>query len=128
MSNVFVSHRGADVALATRLASDIGSRGHNVWLDEWEIGIGDSIIEEMNRGLTGMSYLVLCYSDSGSTSPWMGREWMSALARQMRGAGVKILPVRLSGGEAPAILADIKYADLVADWPAGVAALCQAIR
>jgi hypothetical protein len=58
----------------------------------------------------------------------MGREWMSALARQLNGRGVKVLPVRLTGGESPAILEDIKHADLVADWSSGVAELLAAIR
>ena len=47
----------------------------------------------------------------------MSREWMSALARQIEGAQVRLLPVRLTGGSPPPILADLKYADLVTDWP-----------
>lgn len=128
MANVFVSHRGADLDLAERLGTELRDRGHTVWFDDWELDIGDSIVEKMNDGLTGSAYLVLCYSDSGSLSPWMGREWMSALARQLNGAGARLLPVRLTGGEPPAILADVKYADLVADWPGGVDALCRALR
>ena len=52
---------------------------------------------------------------------------MSTLARQLSGCSVKILPVLLSGGAAPAILADIQYADLVTDWDRGVGALLRAI-
>jgi hypothetical protein len=57
----------------------------------------------------------------------MNREWMSVLARQLEGAGVKVLPVRLTGGEPPAILADVKYADLVRDWQRGLDQLCAAL-
>jgi len=53
---------------------------------------------------------------------------MSALARQLDGCHVKILPVLLTGGSPPAILADIKYADLVRDWDRGVKQLLRAIR
>jgi hypothetical protein len=53
---------------------------------------------------------------------------MSALARQLEGHNVRILPVRLTGGGPPAILADIKYADLVRDWDKGVAELLAATR
>ncbi len=70
-----------------------------------------------------LRYLVLCYSGAGLTSEWMNVEWMSTLHRQLSGVDVKVLPVRLTGGEPPAILADIKYADLVADWDSGVDAL-----
>lgn len=43
-------------------------------------------------------------------------------------AEAKLLPVRLTGGDPPAILADIKYADLVTSWTRGVADLLRAIR
>jgi hypothetical protein len=128
MAAVFVSHRLADAHAAERLAVELRGRGHQVWLDTWAIGLGDSIVAKMDEGLVASAYLVLCYSAAGSDSPWMGREWMSALARQLDGAGVRVLPVRLTGGTPPAILADIKYADLTVDWAGGVAALCAAIR
>jgi TIR domain len=128
MANVFISHRVADLDPAKRLGTELEGRGHAVWLDEWKVNVGDSIVERMNEGLADSAYLVLCYSGSGSLSPWMGREWMSALARQLNGEHVRVLPVRLTGGAPPHILADVKYVDLVADWPGGVQALCRAIR
>ncbi|MFD3504296.1 toll/interleukin-1 receptor domain-containing protein [Streptomyces sp. NPDC058676] len=127
MASVFVSHRVVDAELAEKLAAQIRSAGHTVWLDEWEIGLGDSIVQRMAEGLEASRFLVLCYSEAGVDSPWMGREWMSALARQLQSEEVRILPVRLSGGTAPAILADVKYADLTADWDSGVQELCAAL-
>jgi TIR domain len=97
-------------------------------LDEWEIKLGDSIIEKINKGLEGSSYVIVCYSSSGIMSPWMTREWMSTLARQLNTSSVKIIPVLLSGGAPPAILADVKYADLVTDWSRGVSEILVAVR
>jgi hypothetical protein len=127
VATVFVSHRGADGNLAERLAVALRNRGHTVWLDRWELNVGESIVARINDGLSGAVFFVLCYSGIGSLSPWMSREWMSALARQLSGAQVRLMPVRLSGGAPPAILADIKYADLVADWSRGVDELCRAL-
>ena len=128
MANVFISHRKADDQEAEQLATQIRAAGHQIWLDEWDIGLGDSIVEKMNEGLEGATYVVVCYSSSGVTSAWMGREWYSALSRQLNGAGVKLLPVRLTAGEPPAILADLRYADLVKDWSRGVTELLKAIK
>lgn len=128
MANVFVSHRSADAAEARRLAEDLRRAGHSVWLDEWVIDIGDSIVARIDDGLRGAAYLIMCYSDAGVSSPWMSREWMSALARQMEGHDVRILPVMLTGAAGPAILADIRAADLQADWDAGLASLLRSIR
>lgn len=127
MAKVFISHRGADQVQAAHLAAILRGSGHDVWLDVWEIGVGDSIIEKINDGLANSCFLVLCCSDESSTGAWMNREWMSALARQLDGARIKVLPVLLTGGRPPALLADLKYANLVADWVGGVEALCKAL-
>lgn len=128
MASIFISHRGADQHAAERLANVLRGLGHDVWIDVWKINVGDSIIGQINSGLSDASFLVLCCSDTDSTSAWMDREWMSVLARQLEGANVRVLPVRLSGGVPPPILADIKYADLATNWQDGVEAITKALR
>jgi len=127
VANVFISHRKIDDEAAERLAVELRDAGHDVWFDEWNVKLGDSIVERMNEGLEGAAFLVLCYSREGVLAPWISREWMSALARQLEGCGVKILPVRLTNGSPPGILADLKCADLTKDWNAGLAALKRAL-
>lgn len=127
MPKVFICHRSADKALAEQLAQEIRAAGHDVWLDLWKIGIGDSVVAEIDKGLTATAYLVLCYSAAGP-SDWTDREFHSTLHRQLSGQPVKVLPALLSGGAPPAIVADIKFADLVADWNTGVADLLRAIQ
>jgi hypothetical protein len=127
-SGVFICHRTPDASLARRLAEQIRDSGFNVWLDEWEILIGDSVVERINSGLENAKYVVVCYSESGVLSKWMSREWMAALARQLEGRDMKLLPARLSGGAPPAILADVKFADLVKDWNRGLEDLLRAMR
>jgi hypothetical protein len=127
MAHVFLSHRGADEVLAGRLAEALHGCGHEVWLDNWEIRVGDSIIGKMNEGMADSTFLILCLSSDMSDAPWMDREWMSALADQLSGANMRVLPARLTGGTLPAILRDIKYADLVKDWQTGINALCKAL-
>lgn len=128
MPNVFISHRGTDAKEAERLARELVTAGHQVWLDEWNIGIGDSVVGRINEGLEGATYLVICYSKAGINVPWMGREWMSGLARKLNGHAVVLLPVILTGGSAPPILADLKYADLSTNWTSGLAELLRAIK
>ena len=127
MANCFLCHRKADAAAVERLAVELRNAGHQVWFDEWEIGVGDSIVGKIDQGLTDATYLILCYSAAGP-SDWTDREFHSSLHRQLGGQPVKVLPARISGGGPPAILADIKYADLLADWAKGVQDLLRAIR
>jgi len=128
VANVFISHRRTDQLEAEKLATEIRNAGHTVWLDDWNIGLGDSIVGRMNEGLEAADYVVLCYSSSGVDSEWISREWMSALAQQLNGAGIKLIPALLTGGGPPAILADIYYADLIKDWSGGVAMILKALK
>ena len=127
MSNIFISHRTSDLVEAERLATALRMAGHTVWLDKWNINIGDSIIEKMNQALEVASHLIICYSSSGVTSPWMSREWMSALARKLNGHNIKLIPVILSGGVPPAILADLKWIDLSQNWTNRIQDLLRAL-
>lgn len=127
MAAVFISHRGSDAVRSRDLAEVIRAAGHDVWLDEWKITPGDSIIARIEEGLQNADFIVLCLSADGVTAPWVSREWMSTLARQLEGHNVKVVPVQLSGGQLPAILADIKVADLAASWDTGVTALLTAL-
>lgn len=126
MPKVFICHRTDDKTVAEQLANQISAAGHHVWLDLWSIGVGDSIVAEIDKGLSATNYLVLCYSKSGP-SDWTDREFHSTLHRQLSGHPVKILPARLSGGKPPTILADIRYADFVEDWNKGLTDLLKAI-
>ena len=128
MPNIFISYRKIDFRAAERLAIELRNHGHHVWLDEWKVNLGDSIVSAMDEGLNAADYVVVCYSGSGVSSPWMSREWMSALARQLEGYKIKLLPVVLTGGAPPAILADIVYVDLVKDWTNGIAKLLAALQ
>lgn len=128
MAKVFISHRGQDANKAERLARDIRAAGHQVWLDIWEVQPGDSIVRRINEGLEEADYVVVCYSMANATSPWMSREWMSSLARQLESCGVRLLPALLTGRQIPAVIYDLKYADLISDWSTGLADLLRAIK
>ena len=127
MPRVFISYHTPDRSHAEELAREIRAVGNTVWFEAWEISLGDSIIQKINQGLEQAEYVVLCFTPSGVNRPWLSREWMSTLAQQLNGRNIKLLPVRLTGGAPPAILADIRYADLEADWRNGVSELLRAI-
>ena len=124
---IFISHRSADLDLARKLSGELEAYGHDVWLDDERILVGDSIVQEVEAGLLGSNYVIMCLSVHGP-SEWTDREWMSTLSRRLSGTDVKLLPVVLSGGAVPSLLADIKYVDLTKDWDHGISLLCLAIK
>ncbi|WP_327327578.1 toll/interleukin-1 receptor domain-containing protein [Streptomyces sp. NBC_01210] len=127
MPGVFISHRSTDLTLAAKLSADLRGRGHDVWLDDEKIEAGDSIVKAIETGLTDSTYVILCLSSEGP-SEWTDREWMPTLARQLSGLGVRLLPVFLSGGTLPTILADIKYVDLTREWDRGIELIDSALK
>ena len=108
---VFVCHASEDKPAARLVASALRSAGAAVWLDEWEIRVGESIVERVSAGLAGSSHLVVLLSETSVARPWVRRELSSALMAQLATARIALLPVRLDGCSPPALIADLKYAD-----------------
>jgi TIR domain-containing protein/NACHT domain-containing protein len=123
---VFISYGGGDRDVAERLATELRTAGLDVWFAEWERRLGGSIVDRINKGLTDASHLILCCGAEGP-GPWVDVEWMSFLARQLRGENIVLLTALLDGGSPPAILAQLDYVDLAKDFDAGVQDLIREI-
>lgn len=50
-ARVFVCHASEDKPSAREFANRLSALGAEVWLDEWEIRVGDSIVEKINAGI-----------------------------------------------------------------------------
>lgn len=109
--HVFVCHASEDKPAARELASAMTKLGADVWFDEWEIRVGDSIVQKIGAGLGTLTHLVILLSKNSVDKPWVQKELSSALMRQLSEKAVDVLPVRLDDCLIPPILADIKYAD-----------------
>ncbi|WP_175087730.1 toll/interleukin-1 receptor domain-containing protein, partial [Candidatus Frankia nodulisporulans] len=62
MAVVFISHRAADVASATRLGRAVNAVGHAVHLDRWEVRIGDTVPMFLNDAAATADFFVLGHS------------------------------------------------------------------
>lgn len=102
---VFISHASVDKPLVRDLVARI-ERTMNVWLDEKQIVVGDSITQEVDRGLSSCDALILCLSENSVNSDWVRREYAYAMS-----AGKKVLPIRLDNCSPPPSLVDLKYID-----------------
>jgi hypothetical protein len=76
MSNqpVFVSHASEDKVFVERLAHDLIIRGVQVWYAEWEIRVGESIVQKINEGIDSSGSLLVVLSEASTRSAWVGRE------------------------------------------------------
>jgi TIR domain len=53
-----VSHSSEDKTFARRLTEALKGNNLNVWLDEMELQVGDSIVAGVSQGLKDADYLV----------------------------------------------------------------------
>ncbi len=126
-AHIFVCYASEDKPIARQLASFVTSRGANVWLDQWEIRVGDSIVEKINSGLGAATHLAVLFSAHSITKPWVTREMSSALMRQLADRSIQILPIRLDDSPLPPIITDIRYADCRKDLHVGFNELIAAV-
>jgi len=70
-ARVFVSHSCNDQRFARRLTEELKRHNLNVWLDEMELEVGDSIVAEVSQGLNNADYLVAVLSKASVASRWV---------------------------------------------------------
>lgn len=90
--DLFLSHATEDKEFARPLAYALVKRGVNVWFDETEIRVGDSLRESIDRGLSRSRFGVVVLSEAFFAKRWTSYELNGLVAREMQGRKV-VLPV-----------------------------------
>lgn len=108
---IFLCHSSKDKPLVKQVALDLSEHNFRPWLDEFEINVGDSIVDKINSAAEKADAIVVFLSSSSVDAPWVKKEWQASLMRQLAKNDIKILPALIDNCDIPPILADIKYAD-----------------
>src|SRR5271165_6378391 len=124
---VFLSHSSGDEQFTKRLACDLRSFGMDVWYDQWEIAVGDSIVEKVFAGLHDSDTLVVVLSPAAVVSRWVKEELNSAVMRRLSENNIRILPVVIGDCTIPVPLRHIKYADFRADYDSALAEVLESL-
>jgi hypothetical protein len=106
---VFLSHNIKDKEFAREIALFLVAENINVWFDEWEISAGDSIVEQINKGLLGCTHFLIIWSINASTSNWVRRELHSTLTKAIKDGIPRVIPIMLDDTPLPELIADIRY-------------------
>jgi hypothetical protein len=117
---VFLSHARADKSFASRLGRDLKSLGFDVWLDEWEIRVGDSLIAAIEKGISDRTWMIVVLSPAALASNWVMKELRAGLVRETQKGTVFVLPVLYRETELPPFLQDKFYADFTDSYEDGL--------
>ena len=92
---VFISYAGEDVLFVTDLAQKLRAKQLNVWLAEWEILPGDSLVDKVfEEGLKDADVVIVILSLASVNKKWVRAELNVAKVKQMEGM-TKLIPVIL---------------------------------
>ncbi len=112
---IFLSHTSKDKPIVRHVGQYLERKGYTVWLDEWEMTPGDSLVKKISEGVESSDKLVVFLSPESIKSPWVERELNGGLIMEVaeeKGLGSKfVIPVLLEACKVPFFLRDKLYSN-----------------
>ncbi|TXE13824.1 toll/interleukin-1 receptor domain-containing protein [Seonamhaeicola algicola] len=92
----FISHASEDKPEFVRpLAEELTNRGYNIWYDEFSLGLGDSLVEGISKGIKNSLYGIIILSKNFFKKSWTKKELEALLNKEIILNETLILPVWL---------------------------------
>lgn len=117
---VFISYSHDDSDFVDLLASHLIAGNANVWVDRWELHVGDSLRARIEEAMEQAAAILFVLSPASLQSEWCQRELSAGLVRELDERRVIVLPVLVADCEIPLFLRDKMHADFRTDFDAGL--------
>lgn len=117
---VFISYSHENRDFVDQLAIQLVLNKANVWVDRWEMKVGDSMLQNIEKAITESSALLVVLSKASVESEWCKKEVTAGLTRELAEKRVHVLPILFEECEIPLFLKDKKYADFTKEYDAGL--------
>ena len=124
---IFISHSHQDKEFVDVLAANLILNKAHIWVDRWELKVGDSIVDKIQSAIKTASALIVVLSKSSVGSAWCNKELSVGLIRELDERRVVVLPVLLEDCDIPLFLRDKKYADFRNNFDAGLSEIYKAV-
>jgi hypothetical protein len=99
----------------------------HVWVDRWELQVGDSLITKIQEAIQEASALIVVLSHASVQSEWCKKELSVGLVRELEEKRVVVLPLLLEDCQIPMFLRDKLYADFRTNYDAGLRLIREAV-
>jgi hypothetical protein len=124
---IFISYSHDNKEFVDQLAMQLVHRNVNVWLDRWELSIGDSIIDKVQEAVDGASALLVILSKASIASEWCKKELSSGFLRELEEKRVVVMPVLLEDCDIPLFARGKLYADFRTNFDDGLRTVTEGI-
>jgi hypothetical protein len=104
--DLFICHSTKDRPFAERLALDIRESGFISWFAEFEMTLGDSLIDKIHRAVSQSALFAIVLSPNSVRSPWCRQELKIAMTRELNRGKAFILPIVYKKCRIPSFLKD----------------------
>jgi hypothetical protein len=118
--DIFISHSSKDNKIATKIATDLNFCGIDVWLDQWELQIGQSLTDEIAKAMNESRYIAILITENYNNSVWTKTEYKKALTREQNEKRTVMLPLIVGDAKIPDFIEDKIYVDLRTSYFSGL--------
>jgi hypothetical protein len=126
--DIFISHSSRDKATALRLAKTLNFCSIDVWLDDWELQVGQSLTDEIAKAMDQSRFIAILITENYNKTVWTKTEYKKALAREQKEQRTVMLPLIVGEAEIPDFLEDKINIDLRKEYFFGIVKLVGMIR
>jgi len=124
---VFISYSHADKTFVDKMSAHLVKNNAHVWVDTWELNVGDSILNRVQDAIQESSALLVVLSKASVASEWCKKELSAGLMRELDEKRVVVLPVLIEDCEIPVFLREKMYADFRINFDLGISTLIDGI-
>ena len=102
---VFISHGSEDKdRFVLGFATQLLERGIDAWIDQWEIVLGDSLVQRIfSIGIAGADAFIVILSSTSVNKSWVQAELDAAVVRNIED-NTRLIVIRLDDVEVPTAL------------------------
>ncbi len=102
-TSAFISYSGANKTLALLIANILSEHKIDVWMDDFNIKIGDTIVTRIESGIREAEYFIVLITNESIKSSWVLKEIELAYIAERENESPKIIPL---------VMEDVKREDI----------------
>lgn len=103
---IFLSHSSKDKEIITLFALHLNKLGIDVWLDDWELEVGDNLNKRIKDAILKSQYLGVAITPAFLKSEWCNKELKDAIGKEKAYRKKVVLPLIFKKAKMPELLVE----------------------